>query len=230
MPKEDYESFRDLTRAIAKKIDTKRSFVVGIGRGPTPVIAILQEWVPGSAANVPFSAPATASGEILPYDPSRHFDEMKALIEDFLPPEVLSGRRKIAVLDEIIEGGSLHFFASALKDYFHRRGLSPELVAVGMEEGASPKVESRFKDIPYVRIELRAHRLAAVRLHGGDYKAWAEYENPEEAKQNGRSLTPRPEYMKLREEIASHVVKDKTLPRQWRESCRKHLQKLRKPP
>lgn len=186
---------------------------VGLGRTPTPLIAILQEIDNTSAVNIPFSRTAFSgyeaaeSGRLLQSTEPEKQVERQALIdhlERFVPPTLMK-QKKILVIDAAFSGGTSFGAHELFQAYARLNGFAQSQVhSLALNMG--PFQLQRVETSTFHVVELKgawpsvARQFQSQSLKKKDLSEFARFNGGDSV------YEPRPRYAEFRSYIGSTLI------------------------
>lgn len=141
---EDLPEILELVRHIQMVVQDKPTLIVGIGRSPSPILAVINELSPKQKIlDLPLSVEALpASQEKTEFDYSarkraltkEQIEEVYSIWGKFLPPPEALGEHKILLIDFASSGESLLYAAQLLTHYYELKGSAIEIETFAFHE------------------------------------------------------------------------------------------------
>ncbi len=198
---------------ILRDYDPAGHAFVGVGRSPAIVVAQMQNRSPGLAKTLPLSDfyhhPEGRENYYPPLTPAvenRLFDHFDL----YLPPESLTGGKKLVLLDYVKGGRSMIALDEYLKRYAARRrpSLRWEFFALGMDHKHVGFVESGRSYQVLTPAELGDEgSILHTRMNYSWNKDWAEYDEFPAPFENEAALRERAAYGAWRKRLAELKAK-----------------------
>ncbi len=135
----NYAQLRTATTELLRRYPADRSFFVGVGRSPAPLVAILQNLHPDLAINFPASGLSGRSGI-----DRRYLGEYHRHFAAFFPPEVIWGHRDIVLIDRSVGGHSIATLKWLLQEWLVGIGSKVQVRGVGFSNYISAKGVDRI--------------------------------------------------------------------------------------
>jgi hypothetical protein len=177
---QDFGAIEKVAAQVTELCPPADCFYIGVGRSPTPIVAMLQAKLGNSSAiNLPLSSMegfangSTMRGSDAPVTLAKtEIERLNLHFDHFVPSEsVLKGRR-IMLVDFASTGESLNNTRTQLNNY-----LSANHRSTQVEAAAIPENEISINNLKSMKINvLKADSRLTERLIGHQYKNLAEYE------------------------------------------------------
>ncbi|HEU5058693.1 MAG TPA: hypothetical protein VFU21_19305 [Kofleriaceae bacterium] len=205
-----YDNYKKAALAILKKFPPRTHFILGVGRSPVGPVSFLKDLSlrtrPKSGDMSPLAASIPASGLGSAADPAS-YDEYFRHFEKFLPKDVLEGRRKVVLIDWVINGGSVRNFKTILEAYWAKKGVQGEVIMSGFWNS------TEHADFDYVG------KAADFGMNVSDGGGVAEFQGPHNIGPTGGTVEDLKEndaHVPFREKLRNSMQDDQDLDRTLR--------------
>jgi hypothetical protein len=198
----DYADLRDGAIEVLERFPPDTHYYVGIGRSPTPVIALLQNLNSEIASTIPVSGLKVRNDEATTPPPITLDAAWTQHLAHFLPDSRLAelerSGRGIVVLDRATTGASVTLMANLIRRYVAQRGRSIRVDAVAFTRHPVSVHQIDLTD----RGELRLMNK---------YEPWTEWPYYQVGIDAPSGLVRRPEYDRFKQQLMERMKRDPAL-------------------